>query len=115
MTFAASALLIPASIYFGSLPDRNKASKPYILLSFLAASIILYAMTRTTSILLFQILYVALELASYIRGPSTNVLIAETFEKKKRGTVIAREGFAEGIGAVVGLGLCALLVNSVGY
>jgi predicted MFS family arabinose efflux permease len=115
MAFAASALLIPASIYFGSLPDRNRASKPYIMFSFLAASIILYAMTMTTSILLFQILYIALEFASYIRGPSTSVLIAETFEKKKRGAVIAREGFIEGVGVVVGLGLCALFINSIGY
>ncbi len=115
MAFAASALLIPASIYFGSLPDRNRASKPYILISFLAASVILYAMTMTTSILLFQILYIALEFASYIRGPSTSVLIAETFEKKKRGAVIAREGFIEGVGVVVGLGLCTLFVNSIGY
>ena len=115
MTFAASALLIPASLYFGSLPDRNRASKPYILLSFLTASIILYAMTKTTSILIFQVLYIALEFASYIRGPSTNVLIAETFEKKKRGSVIAREGFVEGIGVVIGLGLCTLLVSSIGY
>lgn len=115
MAFAASALLIPASIYFGSLPDRNRASKPYILISFLAASVILYAMTMTTSILLFQILYIALEFASYIRGPSTSVLIAETFEKKKRGAVIAREGFIEGVGVVVGLGLCTLFVNTIGY
>jgi predicted MFS family arabinose efflux permease len=115
MAFAASALLIPASIYFGSLPDRNRASKPYILISFLAASIILYAMTRTTNILIFQILYIALEFASYIRGPSTSVLIAETFEKKQRGAVIAREGFVEGVGVVVGLALCTIFVSTIGY
>ena len=115
MAFAASALLIPASIYFGSLPDRNRASKPYILISFLAASIILYAMTQTANILIFQILYIALEFASYLRGPSTSVLIAETFEKKQRGAVIAKEGFVEGIGVVTGLALCTIFVNTIGY
>ena len=115
MTFAASALLIPASIILGSLPDKNRASKPYILLSFLVASILLYMMTATTSIFIFQVLYVALELASYLRGPSTSVLIAETFERNKRGAVLARGGFVEGIGAVIGLGLCTLLVSAIGY
>ncbi len=115
MTFVASALLIPASIILGSLPDKNRASKPYILLSFLAASILLYLISNTTSILLFQILYVFLELANYLRGPSTSVLIAETFERKKRGTVIAREGFVEGIGAVIGLAFCTILVGIIGY
>ncbi len=117
MAFAASALLIPASIYFGSLPDRNRASKPYILISFLAASVILYAMTMTTSILLFQILYIALEFASYIRGPSTSVLIAETFEKKKRGAVIARGGSSSSREWVWSWGwvICTLFVNTVGY
>jgi MFS family permease len=115
MTFAASALLIPASIILGSLPDKNRASKPYIVLSFLAASIILFLFANTTSILLFEILYVVLELANYLRGPSTSVLIAETFERKKRGTVIAREGFVEGIGAVIGLAVCTIFIGLIGY
>ena len=115
MAFAAAAILIPASIFLGSLPDKNRVAKPYILLSFLGASIILYLMTRTADILLFQLLFVALELFSYLRGPSTSVLIAETFERKKRSLVIAREGFVEGIGAVAGLGACSLLVGQYGY
>jgi MFS family permease len=115
MTFAASALLIPASIILGALPDKNKASKPYIVLSFLTASIILFLFANTTSILLFEILYVVLELANYLRGPSTSVLIAETFERKKRGTVIAREGFVEGIGAVIGLAVCTIFIGLIGY
>ena len=115
MTFAASALLIPASIFIGSLPDRSRASKPFIILSFLGASTLIYLMTNTTSIFIFQLLYVALELANYLRGPSTNVLIAETFERKNRGTVIAREGFVEGLGTVIGLVLCTLLIGVIGY
>jgi predicted MFS family arabinose efflux permease len=115
MTFAASALLIPASIFIGSLPDRSRVSKPFIILSFLAASVLVYLMTNTTSIIIFQLLYVALELANYLRGPSTNVLIAETFDRKNRSKVIGREGFFEGLGTVMGLVLCALLVGVVGY
>ena len=115
MTFAASALLIPASIILGALPDKNRASKPYILLSFLGASVLIYLMTNATSVFIFQLLYVALELASYLRSPSTSVLIAETFERRRRSNVIAREGFVEGLGNVIGLGLCTLLIGVVGY
>jgi predicted MFS family arabinose efflux permease len=115
MTFAASALLIPASIFIGSLPDRSRVSKPFIILSFLAASVLVYLMTNTASIFIFQLLYVALELANYLRGPSTNVLIAETFDRKNRSTVIGREGFFEGLGTVIGLVLCVLLIGAVGY
>ncbi len=115
MTFAAAALLIPMSIILGALPDKNRASKPYILLSFLGASIIVYLMTNTASVLLFMFLYVALELASYLRSPSTSVLIAETFERRRRSDVIAREGFVEGLGNVIGLALCTVLIGVVGY
>lgn len=115
MTFTASLLLIPASIFLGSLPDRARASKPYILLSFLSASILLFIMASRTSVVEFQILYVILELVNYLRGPSTSILIAETFERRVRSTLIARQGFIEGIGAVIGLGLCTILIDDLGY
>lgn len=115
MTFTASLLLIPASVLLGSLPDRDRASKPYILLSFLSASILLFIMASRTSVIEFQILYVFLELVNYLRGPSTSILIAETFERRVRSTLIARQGFIEGIGAVIGLGLCTLLIDDLGY
>lgn len=51
MTFTASLLLIPASILLGSLPDRDRASKPYILLSYLSASILLFIMASRTSVI----------------------------------------------------------------
>ena len=115
MTFTASLLLIPASVFLGSLPDKDRASKPYLLLSFLSASILLFIMASRTNVIEFQILYVFLELANYLRGPSTSILIAETFEKRVRSTLIARQGFIEGIGAVIGLGLCAVLIDDLGY
>ena len=115
MTFAASALLIPSSILLGSLPDRTRASKPFILLSLIASAILLYFMSFVTSILLFQIFYIALELAGYLKGPSTSILIAESFEKSRRGSIIANQSFVESIGAVIGLGLCTVLVGVTGY
>jgi predicted MFS family arabinose efflux permease len=115
MTFAASALLIPSSIFLGSLPDRTRASKPFILLSLIASSILLYIMSSITSILLFQILYIGLELATYLKGPSTSTLIAESFERNRRGAIIANQGFIESLGAVIGLGLCTILVGVTGY
>lgn len=115
MTFAASALLIPSSILLGSLPDRTRASKPFILLSLITSAILLYFMSFVTSILLFQIFYIALELAGYLKGPSTSILIAESFERSRRGSIIANQSFVESIGAVLGLALCTVLVGVTGY
>ena len=115
MTFAATALLIPASIYLGRLPDRYRRAKPFILVSFLGVALILFLMTMAASVILFQILFVLMELVGYLRGPSTSVMIAESFERGRRSSVIARQGFTEGIGAVIGLGICTIMVNSIGY
>jgi MFS family permease len=115
MTFTASVLLIPTTIYLGSLPDRYRTSKPFILASFLGVSIVLYLMTITTSVIIFQVLYVAKELLTYLKGPSASILIAETYERKRRTSMIARQGFVEGFGGVVGLGLCIFMVDTLGY
>ena len=115
MTFAASVLLIPATIYLGSLPDRYRMSKPFILASFLGVSFILYLMTITTSVIIFQVLYVAKEFLTYLKGPSASILIAETYERKRRSSMIARQGFVESLGGVVGLGLCIFMVDALGY
>jgi MFS family permease len=115
MTFAASALLIPSSILLGSLPDRTRASKPFVLLSFLTSSVILFIMSSTSSVFLFQALYVVLALALYLKGPSTSILIAESFERRVRGSVIANQGFVESMGGVIGLGLCSVLIGFTGH
>src|SRR4030067_1821518 len=81
MAFTASALLIPTSIYLGSLPDRHKASKPFILASLLGVSIILYFMSAASSVVIFQLLYVTMELVGYLKGPSTSILIAESYNR----------------------------------
>jgi predicted MFS family arabinose efflux permease len=69
----------------------------------------------TSSIIIFQLLYVVLELVSYLKGPSTSILIAETYERGRRSRAISRQGLIEGIGAVIGLGVCIFLVNTIGY
>ena len=115
MAFAASALLIPASVLLGSLPDRFHASKPFILVSFLGVSAALFLMAGVTSVLVFQALYVAMALVDYIRGPSTSVLVAETYERKRRGSVLAGQGFSESAGGVIGLAVCVATVDTLGY
>ena len=115
MTFVASVLLIPTSMYFGSLPDRYRISKPFILISLLGVSVVLYLMANVTSVIIFEGLFVAMELLDYLRGPSMSILIAESFEKASRSSVLAKQAFVESIGSVVGLVICVLAVNMLGY
>ena len=115
MMFTASILLIPASILLGSLPDRYKMSKPFILVSFLGVSIMLFLMSMTTSVIVFQALYVVKELFNYLKGPSTSILIAESYERNIRSSMIARQGFIEGLGGIVGLSLCIFTIDTLGY
>ena len=115
MTCAATLALIPASVYLGRLPDRYSRSKPFILTSYLSAGLILVLMSRTRSVPLFQVLYVAMNIVNYLAGPSTSILIAESYERKKWGKVMARRSFTDGLAQALGLGVCTLTANSLGY
>jgi len=78
-------------------------------------SSIFFLMSITTNVTIFQFLYVLMGLLSYLREPSTTILIAESVERSERRSVYARLGFIEGIGGVTGLAMCTLTVNLLGY
>lgn len=115
MMFAATASVIPASIYLGRLPDRYRMARPFILASLLGVSMVLFLMPVTTSVTIFQFLYVLMELFAYLKGPSRTILVAESFDRGRRGSVLAKQGFVEGMSGVAGLALCSLGINLLGY
>jgi len=115
MTSVATIILIPASIYLGRLPDRYGRSKPFILASYLIAGIVLLLMSRTRNVLSFQALYISLNLANYLAGPSTSILIAESYERSVWGRAMARQKFMEGLSQALGLGICTFTAGSLGY
>jgi len=115
MTSAATVILIPASLYLGRLPDRYGKSKPFILASRLIAGIVLLLMSTTRSVLGFQVLYAALNLANYAAGPSTSILIAESYERSSWERAMARRNFVDGLAQALGLGICTFIVGSLGY
>jgi len=115
MSSISTMTVIPASIYLGRLPDRYGRSKPFILGAFLGVSLILFCMPTVTSVTIFQILYVLMSLVNYVVGPSTSVLIAESFERSRWGTAVARQSFVEGMAQATGLAVCSFMINRFGY
>ena len=115
MTSVSTLVLIPASVWLGKLPDKYNRSKPFILASYLIAGLAIQLMSLTRNILIFQILYVLMNLANYLVGPSTSVLIAESFERASWGKAMARRSFMDGAAQALGLGICTLFANSLGY
>lgn len=115
MMFASAASVIPASVFLGRLPDRYRRAKPFIVASFAGVSLVLFLMPLVSSVTIFQVSYVMMNLVAYLKGPSTGVLIAESFERSERSSVLARLGFVEGIGGAAGLAFCSLTVNYLGY
>lgn len=115
MSSSAVVILIPASIYLGRFPDRYQRSKPFILASYLATGVILFLMSTTRSIFMFQVLYVLMNLSNYISGPATSILIAESYERSSWGRMIGKQRFVEGFAQATGLGLCTFAANALGY
>jgi predicted MFS family arabinose efflux permease len=115
MTFVATVLLIPSSLYLGRFPDRYRRAKPFILSSFLGVSLVLFLMSVITNVTILQLLYVLMNLVAYLKGPSTSVLIAESFERSRWSSVLAKLGFVEGIGGAAGLAFCSFTIDQIGY
>lgn len=115
MSSFAVIVLIPASIYLGRFPDKYQQSKPFILASFLATGVILFVMSTTRSVFLFQVLYVLMNLTNYIAGPATSILIAESYERSSWGKAMGRQRFVEGFAQATGLGICTFTANTLGY
>jgi len=115
MTSASTIILIPASIYFGRLPDRYGRSKPFILASYLVAGIVLFLMSTTRNVFAFQMLYVLMNLANSLRGPSISILIAESYERTVWGKTMARRNFMESLAQALGLGICTFTTGFLSY
>lgn len=82
---SSTALLvaIPASFLWGYLCDRSRHYKPCILLSFLFLAVILYALTFTADISLIIALYALMAFFHMAHEVPKNVLIAETYTRRK--------------------------------
>ncbi|MDQ1281383.1 MAG: hypothetical protein QG670_2648 [Thermoproteota archaeon] len=106
---------ILSSVYMGRLPEKYGRTKPFILLSFLLSGILLFAMTRTSNLLLFQIFYVLLGITNSIYGPSIRMLIAETYEKDEWDRMFAWQNLIVGLSGTLGLAFCSIYAPSLGY
>jgi MFS family permease len=113
MTSLAVFCSIPASYLWGYLCDATRHYKAFILLSFLSSAIILFLMTLpfAQNIILFIILYVAMQILHISHEAPKNILIAEHYSREDWEKSY---GFYEGlteigfiIGLVVGLVLTA--------
>jgi MFS family permease len=82
---ASMALLlgIPASFFWGYICDKTRHYKAYILLSFVSASVIIYAFTFTgKSIVFFIVLYVVMQMLHVAHEAPKNVLITEHYSRQ---------------------------------
>ena len=83
MASIALLLGIPASFFWGYICDKTRRYKAYILLSFVSASVIIFAFTFTgKSIVLFIVLYVAMQMLHVAHEAPKNVLITEHYSRQ---------------------------------
>lgn len=115
LTSATALFGIPASIFFGRLPDRFGRTKPLILASFLSTSLLIFLLSEAKDILTFQILYISTTITDSLHTPSTNVLIAESYHKESWGRTFARYNFVVGIASALGLAISSVFITSIGY
>lgn len=83
MSAAALFLAIPFSFLWGYLCDKTRRYKRYILLAFLASTVLLYAFTLATSVALLIILYVLMSILHSAHEAPKNVLIAELYSHEE--------------------------------
>lgn len=103
MSAAALLLAIPFSFLWGYLCDKARRYKRYILLSFLASTVLLYAFTLTTNVALLIALYVLMSVLHIAHEAPKNVLIAELYSHEEWERKFAfYEGFTE-TGWLIGL------------
>jgi MFS family permease len=103
MTSIALFFGIPASFFWGYICDKTRRYKIYILLSFLSGAIILYAYTLTTSVFVFIVLYVIMQMLHVAHESPKNVLIAEHYSREEwEKSYSAYEGLTE-VGWFIGL------------
>ncbi len=103
MMSVALLLSIPTSFLWGYLCDRGKRYKRYILLSFLASTVLLPLFTFTSSVLLLILLYSVMSILHVAHEAPKNVLIAELYSRQDWEKSFAfYEGFTE-VGWLIGL------------
>jgi MFS family permease len=103
MMSVALLLSIPTSFLWGYLCDRGKRYKRYILLSFLASTVLLCLFTFSSSVLLLILLYSVMSIFHVAHEAPKNVLIAELYSRQDWEKSFAfYEGFTE-VGWLIGL------------
>ena len=103
MTAVALFCGIPASFFWGYICDKTRRYKIYILLSFISGAILFYAFTLTTSVLIFIVLYVIMQMLHVAHESPKNVLIAEHYSHEEwEKSYAAYEGLTK-VGWFIGL------------
>jgi MFS family permease len=111
MTSIAIFCSIPASFLWGYLCDATRHYKAFILLSFLSSAIILFLMALpfAQSIIIFVVLYVAMQVLHISHEAPKNILIAEHYSRKDwEQSYSFYEGITE-IGFIIGLAIGMIL------
>ena len=114
MTSIAIFSSIPASYIWGHLCDKTRHYKAFILLSFASIAIILLLMTLpfAQNIIVFVILYVAMQILHVAHESPKNVLVTEHYCRDEWERSF---GFYEGlteIGFIIGLGVGMFMFGS---
>jgi MFS family permease len=102
---AAIALFaaIPASFFWGYLCDKTRHYKRYILLAFLASTVMLCLFTFTKDIVLLTVLYAVMSVFHVAHEAPKNVLISELYSHHEwKKNFAFYEGFTE-VGTLIGL------------
>jgi len=111
MVAAALFAAIPASFFWGYLCDKTRHYKRYILLAFLASTVLLYSFTRAPSLALLTGLYVVMSIFHVAHEAPKNILIAELYSHEDwQRTFASYEGFTE-VGSLIGLLLGFVMSN----
>jgi len=101
---------IPASFFWGWICDRTRRYKIYILLSFISGAVILFALTLTTSVVVFILLYIVMQVFHVAHESPKNVLISEHYSREDwEKSYAGYEGLTE-VGWFIGL-LLGLLAS----
>jgi MFS family permease len=105
---------IPASFFWGYLCDKTRHYKRYILLAFLASSILLYLFTYTTDIIMLIGLYAVMSVFHMAHEAPKNVLISELYSHHEwKKNFAFYEGFTE-LGTLIGL-LLGFFASTCGF
>lgn len=103
MTAIALFAAIPASFFWGYLCDKTRHYKRYILLAFLASTIMLCLFTFTKDIVLLTVLYAVMSIFHVAHEAPKNVLISELYSHHEwKKNFAFYEGFTE-VGSLIGL------------